>query len=203
MWSAQAYVDVYSHQLVAALGLFLGGLLGVSSFMWVTGRPFLRAEEAHSSPPTALQIASVETEKAALADFLSGLPELERALDDWFYLHAGQTPEPVWFLSDNAAPALTPSAPSLLGCKVEDPSAEFPLCRGSVYSFYDLQCDSQACSWTFCRHNEEPHSCTYSMNGYRDGFGRWENNCNIIFPQARAFCEYLRDEKGFIVNDIS
>lgn len=150
---------------------------------------------------TAPQVQTVESEKALMSPFLSGLDDLERMLDDWFYNHARQAEQPVWFLKDGSS--LTPSAAALLGCKVENPADEYPECRGNVYSFYELQCNAENCSWTLCRHNERPYSCTYSMNGYRDKFGRWENNCNIILPQSRAFCEYLRDEKRFIVNDIS
>lgn len=147
-----------------------------------------------SAAQTAPQVASVETEKALMSRFLAGL-------DDWFYNHARQAEQSVWFLKDSGA--LTPSAASVLGCKVENPAEEYPQCRGNVYSFYDLQCNAENCSWTLCRHNERPYSCTYSMNGYLDKFGRWENNCNIILPQSRAWCEYLQKEKGFIVNDIS
>lgn len=150
---------------------------------------------------TAPQVTSVEAETALMSRFLSGLDDLERSLDDWFYNHARQAQQPVWFLKDGGA--LTPSAASLLGCKVKNPADKYPQCRGNVYSFYDLQCSADSCSWTLCRHNETPYSCTYSMNGYLDKFGRWENNCNIILPQSRAWCEYLRKEKGFIVNDIS
>lgn len=187
-------------EVVAGAGLILGGLLGIHSFSWVTHKPAAPAEPAAQ---TAVQVLSVESEKETMSRFLDGLPELERALDDWFAVYAQQTEGSVWFLSDKASPALKPSASRLIGCEVTDPSVQYPKCRGNVYSFYDVQCDYQSCSWTLCRHNEEPYSCTYSLYGFRDKWGRWENECNILLPQARAFCNYLQKEKGFIVNDIS
>lgn len=198
LWTAESYVDFHSSRLVSLLGLMFGGFLGIQSFWFLLGKP---SSAAAPVPQTAAQVSSAETEAKAMARFLEGLPELERALDSWFLLYAAQTENSVWFLSDKAAPALNPSAASLLGCTVEDPAAEFPKCRGNVYSFYELQCNDQSCSWTLCRHNEKPYSCTYSMNGYRNRFGRWEYHCNVIFPQARAFCKYLNREKDFIINE--
>lgn len=220
IWTARAYVDHRSSMVAFGLGLLLGSCLGISSVCWLMGRPFADLPEQ-----TALQVKSVETEKELMSRFLSGLEDLETALDDWFDKYSDQLEYPeeaasyemaepnaivphwsdqsVWFLSDKAYPKLEQSVSRLLGCRVKDPKAQFPHCRGNVYSFYDVQCNRQGCSWTLCRHNETPYSCTYSMNGSRDKFGRWENNCNIILPQSRAWCEYLRDEKGFIVNDIS
>lgn len=224
MWTAQAQVGNRSPVAAFGLGLYLGCWLGLALIGWLTGSPKVRPVPPRPAPQTAPQVESVESEKEVMSRFLSGLEDLERALDDWYFLHKNrledsgplrqQAADPnaivpvwsdssVWFLSDKASPALTPSVSSLLDCKVENPSAQFPTCRGSVYSFYDVQCDAQGCSWTLCRHNGEPHSCTYSMNGYRGRLGRWENNCNIILPQSRAWCEYLRKEKGFIINDIS
>lgn len=223
MWTAQAQVDNRSPVAAFGLGLFLGSWLGLALIGWLTGAPKVQAA-AQPAAQTAPQVKSVETEKELMSRFLSGLEDLERALDDWFFLHKNQLEEPdpspqdaagpnglapigsarsVWFLSDKASPALTPSVSALLDCRVEDPKAQFPKCRGNVYSFYDVQCDSDGCSWTLCRHNKTPHSCTYSMNGYRGRFGRWENNCNAILPQSFAWCEYLRKEKGFIINDFS
>lgn len=196
--TADAYVGFRSDRLASTFGLVLGVFLGVQSFLWLRGKITSVAEPV---PQTAAQVSSAEAEANEMARFLDGLPELERALDSWFTLYREQTDESVWFLSDKAVPALNPSAASLLGCEVDDPAAEFPTCRGKVYSFYDLQCDYQSCSWTLCRHNEEPYSCTYSMTGYRDRFGRWEYACNVLLPQAREFCRYLEKEKGFVVNE--
>lgn len=198
-WTELSYsINERFFPVAAICGLLAGVLLGMSSVSWITGKSATAAEPV---PQTAAQVSSAETEAKEMARFLDGLPELERELDSWFLLYAAQMDGSVWFLSDKAAPALNPSAASLLGCTVEDPAADFPECRGNVYSFYDLQCAPQACSWTLCRHNEEPYSCTYSMGGYRDRSGRWEYECNVIMPQSRAFCEYLHREKGFIIND--
>lgn len=200
LWNADYPVDFRAVRAAGAAGLVLGGLLGGHSFLWLTRKPAAPAEPAAQ---TAVQVSSVESEKELMSRFLDGLPELERALDTWFTLYAKQTEGSVWFLLDKASPALNPSVSHFIGCELENPSAEYPKCRGNVYDFYDVQCDYQSCSWTLCRNNEKPYSCTYSMNGYRDSAGRWENNCNVLLPQGRAFCEYLRDEKGFILNDIS
>lgn len=217
MWTAQAQVGNRSPVAAFGLGLYLGCWLGLALVGCLR-----RGPDVPPPPQTAPQVESVESEKELMSRFLSGLEDLERTLDDWYFLHKDQLkertaswedlPEPnatvpvwsdnsVWFLSDKASPALPRSVASLLDCKVEEPSDESPVCRGNVYSFYDVQCDSAGCSWTLCRHNEKPYSCTYSMNGYRNGFGRWENNCNVLLPQSRAWCGYLRDKKGFLVND--
>lgn len=196
--TADADVDFRSDRLASTLGLVLGVFLGIQSFLWLRGKLSSVAEPV---PQTAVQVSSAEEEAQKMSRFLSGLPELERALDSWFTLYGAQTDGSVWLLSEEATPALNPSAASLLDYKVDDPTAEFPHCQGNVYSFYELQCDYQSCSWTLCRHNEEPYSCTYSMTGYRDRFGHWEYECNVLMPPARAFCAYLQREKGFTIND--
>nr|QGT50919.1 hypothetical protein Elusimicrob2101_1820 [uncultured Elusimicrobia bacterium] len=187
--------------MAAGLGFLAGGWLGIIFFVFITGRPLFPSGEEYAAPQTAVPVTSVEAEKKLMSRFVDGLPELERMLDTWFERYGHQTDGSVRFLSENASPALDSSALRAIGCKVDDPSAEYPACRGKVYSFYDLQCDYRSCSWTLCRHNETPYSCTYSMNGYRDKRGCWQNNCNVLFPEARAFCEYLHNEKGFVINE--
>lgn len=198
---SKAHVDLRSWKLAVGMGLFVGGWLGVQSYLWITHAHLSSITDP--APQTAEQVSSVERETELMSRFLEGLPDLERALDTWFFLYSQQTDGSVWFLSEESSGALNPSAPSLIGCEVADPSAEYPECRGNVYSFYELQCNDQSCSWTLCRHNEKPYSCTYSLHGVRDKWGRWENECNILLPQAREFCDYLQKEKGFIVNDLS
>lgn len=181
---------------------FLGGVfLGVASFVWlltpsVPQEGFVRPAPEEPVGPTAEQVSSVEREKELMSRFLSGLPDMERALENWFSLHAEETDHSIWFLCREERP-LEPSVERLLGCAAQDLDKEYPKCLGNVYSIYDIQCDYQGCSWTLCRHTPQPFVCAYSLHGYRPGNGRWDRQCNVLMPQSKDFCAYLSREKGF------
>ena len=81
---------------------------------------------------------------------------------------------------------------TLLQCKIENPSADYPVCNGAYYKFYEFYCTNKACHWTFCRKGSMDHSCIYSGSGFweRDSY-EWKHSLQVLFPQAEPLARWV------------
>lgn len=134
-------------------------------------------------------ILPLDQEKQVFNSFLSGIEQAEKMAQDWSGVHRDTA---VIFSTPSAAGALPEKIETLLQCKIENPSADYPVCNGAYYKFYEFYCTNKTCHWTFCRKGSMDHSCIYSGSGFwgRDSY-EWKHSLQVLFPQAEPLARWV------------
>ncbi len=184
----------------------IGGAFGVGLFFLLilaghkpTANPVPVSSVKYELPIPPLSVAE---EEDRLKFFLSGLPYVEAAMKDWLDYYGKTTEGYIKMLQNQGYQGLSVSLEREFDCRIDDPEKEFPDCIGDMYKVYNVDCTHEGCGWTFCRHDENPYLCVYSMHGFVEfGTGSVERNCNILYPQARDFCHFLAQKYQFKANE--